>query len=354
MNDFPVPASILDSSSPFRHCIEKINKNTNNLNVLIGKNYGPVAIDFSIIGHLLIIGWSGSQKEKVVDTIFQSMLYSYEPKDVRFIIFDSLNYFYSYNGVPHLLTEIMPDFMQLTSALKWTQSEINSRLKEFRNKKVKNLAEYNQLKGIEKKPRIVFVINTLNSVLRYSDTEMESLLSKLIDEGAKAGIHMILISDYIPKRALRTSLLSNIPNKIICQLTNEDDSLLAGIGDAHKLKTDEMYFLKFQEKPLKIKYIPVTNQEIMKTIKYLKSLVPEVNYYDEVGYHNEIMSSEGKDALFNQAVIITKQHDRVSASLIQRRLSIGYARAARMLDQMEGEGIIGAAEGSKPREVLKK
>lgn len=354
MNDLPVPASNLDSSSLLRHYIERIDINTNNLRVLIGEHHGSVTIDFSTIGHLLVIGWSGSQKEKVIDTMIQSMLYSYEPKDVRFIIFDSLNCFYSYNGIPHLLTEIIPDFMKLTSALKWTQYEVENRLKEFRSKKVKNIEEYNQLKNIEKKPRIIFFINTLNSVFRYSDLETEELLSLLIDTGDKVGIHMVLVTDYIPKRTLKISLLSNIPNRIICQLTSEEDSLTTGISDAHKLKPDEMYLLRFQEKPQKIKYIPIPDQEITKTIKYLKNLTKEVHYNEEIKHQNKGMNPEEKDVLFKQAVNIIKEHDAVSASLLQRRLSIGYARTARLLDQLESEGMVGPADGSKPREVLKK
>ncbi len=354
MNDFPVPASNLDSSSPLRHHIEKININSDKLSVLIGEHNGPVTIDFSTIGHLLLIGWLGSQKEKVIDTMIQSMLYSYKPEDIRCIIFDSFNCFYSYNGIPHLLTEVIPDVMKLTSALKWTQCEVDSRLKEFRIKQVKDLKAYNQLAEIEKKPRIVIVINTLNSMLRNTNVETEELLSKLIDEGSKVGIHIVLVTDYIPKRALKISLLSNIPNRIICQLTSEEDSLTAGTSYAHKLKPDEMYLLRFQEKSQKIKRILITDQEIIKTVTYLKNIVPEVQYSKEVGRHKEEISSGEKDALFNQAVEIVGQHDFASASLLQRRLSIGYARAARMLDQMESEGIVGPAEGSKPREVLKK
>lgn len=354
MNDLPVPVFNLDSSSPLRHIFEKININKNYLSVLIGENNGPATLDFSKIGHLLIVGWSESQKEKVVDTMIQSILYSYKPEDVRFIIFDSLNCFYPYNNIPHLLTEVIPDFMKLTSAFKWVQAEVEMRLKEFRNKKVKNIEEFNQLKDIEKKPRIIFFINTLNSVLRFSDTETETLLSELINTGNKVGIHMVLVTDYIPKRALKISLLSNIPNRIICQLTNEEDSLSLGISDAHKLKSDEMYLLKFQEKPQKIKRISISDQEITKTVTYLKKHAPEVHYTEEVKYQNEGMNPEGKDVLFNQAVIIIKDHDKVSASLLQRRLSIGYARASRLLDQLESEGMISPAEGSKPRKVLKK
>lgn len=353
MSDLPIPLQILDKSSRVGGLLKNNNVNPDEFKILVGENRGPLMLDMDVIGHLLISGWVQSGKETILDAIVQSIMLNYEPSEARMILFDTQSDLSQYREPnSYLLTEVLHDLNKLLSAFKWTQGEIDSRYKEMRNHDYRNFYEYNQ-KAKEKKPRIIFIIKNIEDIILFAHKEAVNLLNTLIEKGRNAGIHLILITNKISKINTPPDLLSQLPNRIICQTTNEEDSIIAGAPGAHTLSTEQFYLLLFQEKPVKFQKILINKLDILNMRHYFKNHFPQVHYSTEV---TTVQNSDGgeRDTLFNEAVGIIKQHDKVSASLLQRRLSIGYARAARMLDQMEGAGLVGPAEGAMPRKVLKK
>ena len=353
MDNLPVPFSIFDKTSPLKKILEKYkSSDKNKVEILIGENKGPVMIDLEKVGHLLLVGWSMSRKEFILDAILQSLMTRYTPEDVRFILADGQADLSQYGENPYLLTEVIRERDKLVSALKWTIAEVEVRYKVFEKEFVRDIESFNA-QSEEKKPRIILIIKPVEYFSNFDPNEIKDLLENIATRGAKTGIHLILVTDRINKNIISSSLLSNIPNRIICQMTTEKDANDAGAKDADKLKSNE-FLLKLQnEKLQKIKMIDISEKDIKAQREYLKKQIPQIiNPKADVTMPS--VSDSELDPLFDQAVKLIMPLEFVSVSLLQRKYMIGYSRAARLLDQMEADGIIGPAIGSKPREVLKK
>jgi len=269
-----------------------------------------------------------------------------------------------YNGIPHLLTEVIVDPDKIISALKWTVSEMENRYKVFSKAGVRNLAGYNALKGIEKKPYIMFVIDELADLMIFSPGDSEDLITRIAQMARATGIHLILATQRPSVDVITGLMKANIPTRIAFNVSSLVDSrVIIDMPGAEKLlgRGDMLYLPPDQAKPKRIQGPFITEKEVGELVKFLKSQVPEIHYTEEITEQDKsviggISGASGVggevDHLFNESVNIISQADKASASLLQRKLSIGYARAARILDQLEVAGYVSPAEGSKPREIL--
>ena len=324
----------------------------------------PVAASIEKMPHVLIAGATNSGKSVLLNAWISTFLFRTKPEELRVILVDPKRVELTlYNGIPHLLTEVIVDPDKIISALKWTVSEMETRYKEFSKAGVRNIVGYNNLPNINKKPYIMFIIDELADLMIFAPGDSEDLLTRIAQMSRATGIHLILATQR-PSVDIITGLMkANIPTRIAFNVSSLVDSrVIIDMPGAEKLlgRGDMLYLPPDQAKPKRIQGPFITEKEVNEMVKFLRSQAPEINYTEEITQQETRIgaggmfgtSQTGMDPLFNQAMQIISQADKASASLLQRRLSIGYARAARILDQLEAAGYVGPAEGSKPREVL--
>lgn len=315
--------------------------------------------------HILIAGTTGSGKSVLLNAWIATFLFRTKPEELRLILVDPKRVELTlYNGIPHLLTEVIVEHDKIISALKWTVSEMENRYKEFSKVGVRDLAGYNSLKNIDKKPYIMFIIDELADLMTFSSAgDSENLITRIAQMARATGIHLILATQRPSVDVITGLMKANIPTRIAFNVSSLVDSrVIIDMPGAEKLlgKGDMLYLPPDQAKPKRIQGPFVTIKEISELVKYLKSQVPEIHYTEEITEQDTTViggvdgtGATGEvDPLFNQAINIISQADKASSSLLQRKLSIGYARAARILDQLQARGYVSPAEGSKPREIL--
>jgi len=291
------------------------------------------------------------------------MLFRASPDEVKLILVDPKRVeLTQYNGIPHLLTPVIVEPEKVVSALKWTIAEMERRYKMFSEAGARNIETYNELSGIQFLPYLVIIIDELADVILYSPSEVEDTITRLAQMARATGIHLVL-STQRPSVDVITGLIkANIPARIAFNVSSMIDSrVIIDAPGAEKLlgRGDMLYIPPEQAKPSRVQGAYVSDGEIKTVIDFLKQTGIEPHYTEEVTnkYHaNKVIGSglgTGEtDEFFNEAVRLVCQNKKASASLLQRKLSIGYARAARILDQLEAAGIVSPAEGSKPRDVL--
>lgn len=330
----------------------------------------PQATSISKMPHALIAGTTGSGKSVILNSWICTFLFRTKPEELRFILVDPKRVeLTAYNGVPHLLTPVIVDTKEIISALKWTVGEMESRLKEFSKAGARDITGYNSIEGVEKKPFIIFIIDELADLMIFAAGEVEDLITRIAQLARATGIHLVLATQRPSVDVITGLMKANIPTRLAFNVSSMIDSrVIIDMPGAEKLlgRGDMLFLPPDQAKPRRIQGPFITEKEVSNLVKFLKSQVPEVHYTSEVteqevyvgGGRGGTMTVNGgqgeHDTLFDAAVEIIMQHDKASASLLQRRLSIGYARAARMLDQLEAAGYVSPAEGSKPREVIKR
>ncbi len=328
----------------------------------------PVAASISKMPHVLIAGATGSGKSVLLNAWISSFLFRTRPEDLRMILVDPKRVELSiYNGIPHLLTEVIVEADKIISALKWTVGEMEARYKIFAQAGARNIESYNAIEGVEKRPYILFVIDELADLMIFAPGEAEELITRVAQMSRATGIHLILATQRPSVDVITGLMKANIPTRVAFNVSSMIDSrVIIDMPGAEKLlgRGDMLYLPPDKAKPVRIQGPYITEKEVLSLVKFLKSQAPEVHYTEEVteqavtvrsGVGGTVVVNGGEnDPLFNQALEIIMQQDKASASLLQRRLSIGYARAARILDQMEAAGYVGQAEGSKPRDVIKR
>lgn len=328
----------------------------------------PVAASISKMPHVLIAGATGSGKSVLLNAWISSFLFRTRPEDLRMILVDPKRVELSiYNDIPHLLTPVIVDAEKIISALKWTVGEMETRYKIFAQVGARNIDSYNATLGVEKKPYILFIIDELADLMIFAPGETEELITRVAQMSRATGIHLILATQRPSVEVITGLMKANIPTRIAFNVSSMIDSrVIIDMPGAEKLlgRGDMLYLPPDKAKPLRIQGPFITEKEVTNLVKFLKNQSPEVHYTEEVteqavtvrsGAGGMVAVNGGEnDTLFNQALEIIMQQDKASASLLQRRLSIGYARAARILDQMEAAGYVGPAEGSKPRDVIKR
>ncbi len=325
----------------------------------------PVVADIGKMPHALVAGSTGSGKSVCINAFITSLLYRNSPSELRFILVDPKRVELSlYNGIPHLLTPVIVDLEKILSALKWALSEMDRRYKLFASAGVRNIDGYNELSGFQALPYIVVIVDELADVMMFAAVEVEDAICRLAQMARATGIHLV-VSTQRPSVDVITGLIkANIPCRIAFNVTSMVDSrVIIDMPGAEKLlgRGDMLYIPPDQSKPSRIQGALVSEQEVNRLVGFFKAKGIPVNYTDEVtnmplsykGPGALGQSGGGKDEqLVDEAIKVVCQFDRASASLLQRKLSVGYARAARILDQLQEMGIVGPGEGSKPRDVL--
>ncbi len=328
----------------------------------------PRAASIGKMPHALIAGTTGSGKSVMLNAWISTFLFRTKPEELRLIMVDPKRVELTlYNGIPHLLTEVIVEPDKIISALRWTVAEMETRYKEFSKVGARNLEGYNAIAGVEKKPFIIFVIDELADVMIFAPGDAEDLITRIAQMARATGIHLVLATQRPSVDVITGLMKANIPTRVAFNVSSLVDSrVIIDTPGAEKLlgKGDMLYLPPDQAKPRRIQGPFITEVEVAELVKFLRAKGPEVHYTEEITKQDSVtatyMPGAGggnggdKDPLFNAALDLIGQTDKASASLIQRKLSVGYARAARILDQLEAAGYVGPSEGSKPREVLRR
>ncbi len=340
---------------------EKFQKKDIKLPIALGKSIAgvPIVGDLTAMPHLLIAGTTGSGKSVCINTIIVSLLYKLNPDLCKFILIDpKMLELSTYEGIPHLLTPVITDAKKATSALSWTVKEMNSRYKLMSKEGVRNIDGYNAKHKL-KMPYIVVVVDEMSDLMLVAGKEIENYIQKLSQMARAAGIHIIMATQRPSVDVITGTIKANFPTRISFQVSSKIDSrtILGEQGAEQLLGKGDMLFMSSANRIVRIHGPYVSEQEIENITNSLRAQgKPE--YMEEITSQETTESSltagnEGdEDELFNKAVEIIKAEGKASTSFLQRKLQIGYNRAARIIDMMEEKGIISKANHVGKREVL--
>lgn len=342
---------------------DQLGKEASKLAVGLGRDVSGAQVidDLDRMPHVLIAGATGSGKSIMLRTILATILFRASPEEVRFILVDPKRVeFSNYNGIPHLLMPVIVEPDKTLPALKWAMAEMNKRYKLFQESGARDIGDYNS-KAEEKIPYVLIVVDELADIMVVAPAEVEKAITRLAQMARATGLHLVLATQRPSTDVLTGLIKANIPCRVAFNVTSQIDSrVVLDMPGAEKLlgKGDMLYLPPDRSKPIRIQSPFVSNEEMNRLLEFLKNSGWAPDYVveeqmEELERQVEKMG-EPTDPLFEEAVEIVTQYERASASLLQRRLSIGYARAARILDDLEARGIVGPAEGSKPREVLRR
>jgi S-DNA-T family DNA segregation ATPase FtsK/SpoIIIE len=316
--------------------------------------------------HLLVAGATGSGKSVAVNSFLVSLLYQNSPRDLKLILVDpkggvELGH---YNGIPHLLTPVIRDAEKAAISLRWVVAEMNRRYGALSEKRVRNVTEYNELEGVSKVPKIVVVIDELAELMMVAGKEVEASICRIAQLARAVGIHLIIATQRPSVDVVTGLIKANIPSRVAFAVSSQIDSrtILDGMGAEDLLgKGDMLYQPIGMSKPLRIQGVMITTEEVERVTNRIKlAIEPD---YDESITSTQTASqklsgipdsnqSADDDELYSQAFEIVRETRKASASLFQRRLKVGYARAARLVDLLEENGVVGPADGAKPRRIL--
>ena len=345
----------------------------------VGKDIGGNAIvgDIARLPHVLIAGTTGSGKSVCTNSLIVSLLYKSTPEEVRFIMVDpKMVELAPYNGIPHLLIPVVTDPKKAAGALQWAVYEMMKRYKLFSENGVKDLAGFNALaqrnEELKKMPTVVVVIDELADLMLVAAKEVEESICRVAQMGRAAGMHLVIATQRPSSDVITGLMKANIPSRIAFAVASSLESrIILDTTGAEKLvgKGDMLYAPLGAGKPTRVQGCFITPEEIERVVDYVKQS-GEAEYSQDVMDKIEQAVKEkekggGKsagapepagespdDELLSAAVDVVLETGQASVSMLQRRLKLGYARAARLVDQMEEKGIVGPFEGSKPRQLL--
>ena len=347
------------------------------LSFAIGKNIdGKIAVgDISKMPHMLIAGATGSGKSVCINSLIVSLLYKSSPDDVRLLMIDpKVVELGVYNGIPHLLVPVVTDPRKAAGALNWAVTEMLNRYKLFADTGVRDLKGYNRLAetkdDIKALPHIVIIIDELADLMMAAPNEVEDAICRLAQMARAAGMHLVIATQRPSVDVITGVIKANIPSRIAFAVSSQVDSrTIIDQGGAEKLlgRGDMLYYPMGIAKPIRIQGCFVTDTEVESVVEFIKS--GKVAEYDEhiseeinrLAAQEKAKSatrdsdggdSSDEDEMLPQAIEVVVEAGQASTSLLQRKLKLGYARAARIIDQLEARGIVGPFEGAKPRQVL--
>ena len=341
------------------------------LSVALGKDIGGNVVigDIAKYPHILIAGSTGSGKSVCINTIITSILYKARPDEVKLIMVDpKVVELGMYNGIPHLLIPVVTDPKKAAGALNWAVGEMMRRYALFAETGTRNLKGYNEhieKAGGEKMPQIVIIIDELADLMMVAAKEVEDYICRLAQLARAAGIHLIIATQRPSVDVITGLIKANVPSRIAFAVSSGVDSrtILDKVG-AEKLlgKGDMLYHPTGLPNAMRVQGAFVSDEEIENIIAFIKENSEETSYAQDLADHIERMATgengvtdenEGDDAdpLLPQAIELAAERGEISTSIIQTKMKVGYARARRIVDQMETRGLISGANGSKPREV---
>jgi DNA segregation ATPase FtsK/SpoIIIE, S-DNA-T family len=337
-----------------------------NLSFCLGKDISGncVVSDLSKMPHMLIAGATGSGKSVCINTLIISLLYKYSPDEVKLLMIDpKIVELSGYNGIPHLLIPVVTDPKKAAAALNWAVNEMTRRYKMFADNNVRNIESYNDLfnkgKLQDKLPWIVLIIDELADLMMVCPNDIEDYIGRLAQMARAAGMHLVIATQRPSVDVITGVIKANIPSRISFAVSSQIDSrTILDSSGAEKLlgKGDMLFYPAGESKPIRIQGAFISEEEVEKVVSFVKNQKTQLEYRNEIleelDNSNNDSYSEDLDGLLNEAVKIVAEASQASTSLLQRRLRIGYNRAARIIEQMEQLGIISAKDGSKPRQVL--
>ncbi|MEI8232114.1 MAG: DNA translocase FtsK [bacterium] len=327
----------------------------------LGVSGAPAIADIKKMPHVLVAGSTGSGKSVCINTIITTLLFRNSPQELRFIMVDPKRVeLTGYNGIPHLLTPVIVDTERVISALQWATKEMDKRYKMFAEVGARNIEDYNEQSGFTAMEYIVIVIDELADIMLTAPAKVEDLIVRLAQMARATGIHLVIATQRPSVNVITGLIKANVPTRIAFNVASMIDSrVIIDSPGAEKLlgKGDMLFVPPDRPLPTRIQGTYVTNGEIKNLIDFLKASGEEaVQYKEEVtekylGEEEEGSSSE-HDPLFEEAAVVVINAGKASTSYLQRKMSLGYNRAAKIMDQLEHAGVIGPAEGVKPRSIL--
>lgn len=354
----------------FREILESNEFKNNNYKVAcaLGKDITGKCIvtDISKMPHVLIAGATGSGKSVCINTLIVSILYKYSPEDVKLLMVDpkvvELNV---YNGIPHLLIPVVTDPKKAAAALNWAVNEMTRRYKLFADNGVRNVDSYNELvkKGVidEKLPYIVIIIDELADLMMACPRDVEDYICRLAQMARAAGMHLVIATQRPSVDVITGLIKANVPSRISFAVSSQVDSrtILDSTG-AEKLlgKGDMLFYPVGESKPKRVQGAFISEEEVENVVSFIKDIKSdskcesEILEYINSASDTSIKSNEDCDELLDEAIKIVVETGQVSTSYLQRRLRIGFNRAARIVEELEKNRIISARDGNKPRQVL--
>ncbi len=341
-----------------------------NLAFALGKDIAGKSIvaDLSKMPHLLIAGATGSGKSVCINTLIISILYKYSPAEVKLLMVDpkvvELNV---YNGIPQLLIPVVTDPKKAAAALNWAVNEMTRRYKLFADSGVRNIESYNNLfdKGIitEKLPWIVIIVDELADLMMACPNDVEDYIARLAQMARAAGMHLVIATQRPSVDVITGVIKANIPSRISFAVSSQIDSrTILDSSGAEKLlgKGDMLFYPVGEAKPVRIQGAFISEEEVEQVVNFIKGTSEETTYETEIIDHinSEVTSSSNTanpddgDELLEEAIRIVVETGQASTSFLQRKLRVGFNRAARIMEQLEENNIISPKDGSKPRQVL--
>ncbi len=346
----------------FRDTLEsKAFWNTGKLSVALGLDIGGdvAVVDLRKMPHLLVAGSTGSGKSVCINTLIMSVLFKAFPNEVKFIMIDPKMVELSmYNGIPHLMAPVVTEAKKAAGVLRLVVNEMERRYKIFAEARVREIDTYNEsLPEAERLPYIMVIIDELADLMMIAPAEVEDSICRLAQMARAVGIHLVIATQRPSVDVITGLIKANVPSRIAFAVKSQIDSrtILDSVGAERLLGRGDMLFAPVGAmKPNRIQGALVVEKEIEVVIKHWKEQ-GEPSYqeqYVNVPDAQEAQVKEEEDDLFWEAVQVVIDHGQASASVLQRKLRVGYTRAARLVDMMEAKGMIGPYEGSKPREVI--
>jgi len=332
--------------------------------ITLGKTIAgyPIVGDLVSMPHLLIAGTTGSGKSVCINTLILSILFKHTPETCKLILIDPKMLELSvYQGIPHLLSPVITEPKKATSALKWTVNEMETRYRKMTEEGVRNISSFNEKAKKEGKkvmPYIIVVVDEMADLMMVSGKQVENYIQRLAQMARAAGIHIIMATQRPSVDVITGTIKANFPTRISFQVTSKIDSrtILGEQGAEQLLGKGDMLFMSSASRTVRIHGPYISDSEIEKVSTFLRSqgsptYIDDITKIEDNDSDNVNLSSSDKDELFDQAVTLIKAEGKASTSFLQRKLQIGYNRAARIIDQMEEAKIISPANHTGKREV---
>jgi S-DNA-T family DNA segregation ATPase FtsK/SpoIIIE len=360
---------------------DEFQKFNSNLAFAVGKDIGGqvVVTDIAKMPHVLIAGATGSGKSVCINTIIMSILYKADPSDVKLIMIDPKVVELSvYNGIPHLMIPVVTDPKKASAALNWGVTEMNDRYRKFAEINVRDLKGYNKAaetgkldadgQPIHKLPQIVIIVDELADLMMVASNEVEESICRLAQLARACGIHLVIATQRPSVDVITGLIKANMPSRIAFSVSSGVDSrTILDMNGAEKLlgKGDMLFYPQGYPKPARVQGAFVSDSEVSDVVDFLKNqMLGNVSYNTEIENKIKTMQSSGVsgagganggsdiDAYFVDAGKFVIEKDKASIGMLQRVFKIGFNRAARIVDQLEEAGVVGAEEGTKPRRIL--
>ncbi len=323
----------------------------------------PVIASLMQMPHLLIAGATGSGKSVCINALISALLFTHSPEQLRLLMIDpKMVELTSYNGIPHLIAPVVTDFEQVVGALAWGTREMEHRYQLFAKTGVRSINSYNQ--KIEHKdeqlPYIVIIIDELADLMMLAPDDVERYICRMAQMARATGIHLVIATQRPSVDVITGLIKANFPARIAFAVTSQIDSrVILDASGAEKLlgQGDMLYQAPDSSKLMRLQGCFISDSEIQNLVNYWKQATVEQTGSEPAKPKGklpwaDLIAEAEKDDMLEEAIKVVMEGKRVSTSLLQRRLGVGYPRAARLIDQLEKEGVIGPAEGNKPREVL--